>query len=81
LEKQLNGMNSLSYYFRVLNFKGNNRGRELYEEHQEMYQYITKRESQKAVAAMMQHIENNLEHFRALNSEELSNYSVGGAHK
>lgn len=66
LRKQLSDINSLSYYFRILNFNGKNRGKELYEEHHEIFQYMKNRDSKKAAAAMMQHIENDLAHFREL---------------
>ncbi len=78
LIKQLNELNSLSYYFRIVNFRGKNRGRVLYEEHKEIYQCIKKRESQNAAAGMMLHIEHDLDHFRELNNEDLKNYSIGG---
>ena len=67
LKKQLKDINSLSYFFRVLNFKGKNRGRELFEEHKEIYECIKNRESLKASSAMMKHIENDLSHFHEIN--------------
>ena len=68
LKKQLRDINSLSYYFRVLNFTGKNRGKELYEEHQNIYQYMKNRDSKRAAASMMQHIENDIAHFLETNT-------------
>jgi DNA-binding GntR family transcriptional regulator len=68
LKKQLRDINSLSYYFRILNFTGKNRGKELYEEHKEIYQYMKNRKSKSAAASMMQHIENDLAHFIETNT-------------
>ncbi|WP_042460042.1 GntR family transcriptional regulator [Neobacillus dielmonensis] len=68
LKKQLRDINSLSYYFRVLNFTGKNRGKELYEEHKHIYQYMKNRESKRAAAAMMMHIENDITHFLETNT-------------
>nr|WP_263324462.1 GntR family transcriptional regulator [Neobacillus sp. Marseille-Q6967] len=70
LKKQLSDINSLSYYFRILNFNGKNRGKVLYEEHKEIYQYMKNREAKKASAAMMQHIENDLAHFSEINKNK-----------
>ncbi len=77
LKKQLSEINSLSYYFRTLNFKGKNRGRELYEEHKEIYQYLKQGESQKAADAMMNHIGNDLIHFKAIYGSTLTNHTLG----
>ncbi|WP_404332169.1 GntR family transcriptional regulator [Mesobacillus maritimus] len=71
LKKQLHEINSLAYYFRVINFKGKNRGRELYEEHKEIYHYIKLRDIQHAEGSMMNHIGNDLSHFQELNNEGL----------
>ncbi|GAB2567014.1 GntR family transcriptional regulator [Gracilibacillus alcaliphilus] len=69
LNKQLESINSLSFFFRVLNFKGDHRGRELFMEHQQIYQYIKQRNGELAARAMMKHIENDLVHFCEMNSE------------
>ncbi|WP_066189627.1 MULTISPECIES: GntR family transcriptional regulator [Gracilibacillus] len=69
LYKQLESIHSLSFFFRVLNFKGTHRGKELFVEHEQIYQYIKQRNSEMAAQAMTKHIENDLIHFCEINGE------------
>lgn len=66
LQKQINDLWSLSHYYRVLNFQGENRDWNVFNEHQEIFQYIKKRDSEKAEKAMAQHLTNDINHLKGI---------------
>ncbi|MDQ0199166.1 GntR family transcriptional regulator [Neobacillus ginsengisoli] len=66
LKKQLRDLNSLSHYYRVLNFQGENREWNVYHEHQEIITQMKRRDEEKAALMMKKHIENDLRHLREI---------------
>lgn len=64
LQKQINDLRSLTYYFRVLNFQGENRKWVILSEHQEVFEAIKERDEEKAGLVMTVHINNDLHHLR-----------------
>lgn len=71
LKKQLNDLNSLMYFFRVLNFEGDNRAEIILNQHRGIFDCIKKREPDQASQAMINHLNLDLEHLK----EVLSNSS------
>ncbi len=59
LKKQLDSVNVLIYFCRVLNFKGKGRAAEILDEHQQVFTFIKKR-SLKAVEHMQKHLHHDL---------------------
>ncbi|MGG3799661.1 GntR family transcriptional regulator [Metabacillus fastidiosus] len=72
LQKQINDLWSLSHYYRVLNFQGENRDWNVFNEHQEIFHHIKKRDSKKAEQAMAQHLTNDINHLKKI----LQNQSI-----
>lgn len=66
LQKQLNDLRSLTYYFRVLNFQGENRAQVIFREHQVVFECIKQRDEEKAGAEMADHITNDLAHLKSI---------------
>ncbi|MEB5482259.1 GntR family transcriptional regulator [Shouchella clausii] len=62
LKKQINDLKSLIYYFRILNFQGDDRANTILEQHYQIFEFIQKRESEKAAKAMITHLELDLAH-------------------
>ncbi|WP_050182072.1 GntR family transcriptional regulator [Domibacillus robiginosus] len=62
LQKQLNDLKSLMYFFRILNFQGENRAEIILKQHRHIFSYIKKREEEQASSAMMEHLKLDLEH-------------------
>ena len=62
LQKQTEDLRGLIYFFRVLNFKGNNRSREILEEHRQIFNSIRERDAERASKQMIIHLEHDLEH-------------------
>ncbi|WP_019241989.1 MULTISPECIES: GntR family transcriptional regulator [Bacillus] len=66
LNKQLSDLKSLSHYYRVLNFQGENREWNVFYEHQEIFNHIVNKEQEKAYKAMQNHMKNDLIHLREI---------------
>ncbi|MFP5113927.1 GntR family transcriptional regulator [Bacillaceae bacterium C204] len=66
LEKQLSDLKSLSHYYRVLNFQGENREWNVFFEHQEIFTQIVNRDYEKACIAMQNHMKNDLIHLKEI---------------
>ena len=71
LKKQLDDLNSLIYYFRVLNFQGENRGALILNQHREIFDHIKNRDGKKASNAMVKHLEHDLTHLIQLLGKKL----------
>ncbi|MBT2696623.1 GntR family transcriptional regulator [Bacillus sp. ISL-40] len=71
LQKQLSDLKSLMYFFRVLNFQGENRADIILIQHRGIFDCIKKREADQASQAMINHLKLDLEHL----TEVLSNSS------
>lgn len=70
LKKQLRDLNSLSHYYRVLNFQGDNREWIVYNEHQEILTQLKLRDEEKASLMMKKHLETDLMHLREIFKEQ-----------
>jgi DNA-binding GntR family transcriptional regulator len=66
LQKQLDDLRSLTYYYRVINFQGDNRAGVIFNEHQKIFTYIKQRNEQKASSVMAEHITNDLNHLKGI---------------
>jgi DNA-binding GntR family transcriptional regulator len=66
LQKQLNDLRSLTYYYRVLNFQGENRPQVIFREHQEIFECIKQRDEEQAGSVMADHITNDLTHLKSI---------------
>ncbi|WP_028402779.1 GntR family transcriptional regulator [Ectobacillus panaciterrae] len=62
LQKQLNDLKSLMYFFRILNFQGENRAEIILNQHREIFYHIKKREEDQASKAMIDHLKYDLDH-------------------
>lgn len=71
LQKQLNDLKSLMYFFRILNTQGENRAEIILKQHRGIFECIKKREPEQAAQAMISHLKLDLEHL----IEVLSNSS------
>ncbi|MFS0776909.1 GntR family transcriptional regulator [Neobacillus sp. 3P2-tot-E-2] len=69
LQKQLNDLKSLIYFFRVLNTQGENRADNILNQHRKIFECIKRREADQASQAMINHLKLDLEHL----TEILSN--------
>lgn len=66
LRKQLRDLNSLSHYYRVINFQGENREWNVFNEHQEIFNYIERKDEENASLLMTNHIKNDLIHLKEI---------------
>jgi DNA-binding GntR family transcriptional regulator len=66
LMKQLRDLNSLSHYYRTLNFQGENREWTVYNEHKEVIDQMLRRDEEKASLMMKKHLETDLLHLREI---------------
>ncbi|RAK20522.1 GntR family transcriptional regulator [Anoxybacillus vitaminiphilus] len=64
LQKQLQELRSLTYYYRAINFQGEGRERQILREHQHVFQLIKERDAERAAKAMAEHIHNDLLHLQ-----------------
>jgi len=62
LQKQLNDLKSLTYFFRILNFQGENRADIILNQHRGIFECMKKREAEQASQAMINHLKLDLEH-------------------
>jgi DNA-binding GntR family transcriptional regulator len=66
LQKQLSDLKSLSYLYRVLNFRGENRANIILNEHREIFDAIKQRNEQKASDSMIAHLNHDYNHLLEL---------------
>ncbi|WP_223592584.1 GntR family transcriptional regulator [Neobacillus bataviensis] len=72
LMKQLRDLKSLSHYYRVLNFQGENREWIVFNEHQEILDQIKRRNEENASLMMKKHLETDLLHLREIFAKQLN---------
>lgn len=72
LKKQLKDLKSLMYFFRIMNFQGENRAVEILKQHQEIFAHIKKRDEEKAAEAMLYHLQQDLNHLTEVLEELFS---------
>ncbi|CRK85034.1 GntR family transcriptional regulator [Neobacillus massiliamazoniensis] len=71
LQKQLRDLKSLSQYYRVLNFQGENREWIVFNEHQEILDQIKQRNEENASIKMKKHLETDLQHLKEIFDSQL----------
>ncbi|OIK14466.1 GntR family transcriptional regulator [Bacillus sp. MUM 116] len=71
LQKQLRDLKSLSQYYRVLNFQGDNREWIVFNEHQEILDQIKRRNEENASLKMKKHLETDLLHLKEIFNSQL----------
>ncbi|MCF7620056.1 GntR family transcriptional regulator [Bacillus sonorensis] len=62
LRKQLNDLEGLIYYFRILNFEGEKRAEAILEQHREIFHHMKQRDDEQASKAMVNHLQLDLDH-------------------
>ncbi|WP_195537053.1 GntR family transcriptional regulator [Bacillus paralicheniformis] len=62
LRKQLNDLEGLIYYFRILNFEGEKRAEAILEQHREIFRHMKQRDDGQASKAMIRHLKLDLDH-------------------
>lgn len=62
LKKQLKNLKSLMYFFRIMNFHGENRASDILKQHLEIFIHIKNRDEEKAAQAMLNHLQMDVEH-------------------
>lgn len=70
LQKQVDDLKSLINYFRILNFKGEQRAMEILKQHRNVFYYMEQRDAEKAAAEMVRHLEMDMEHLVTVLPEE-----------
>lgn len=70
LQKQVDDLKSLINYFRILNFKGEQRAMEILKQHRNVFYYMEQRDAEKAAAEMVRHLEMDVEHLVTVLPEE-----------
>lgn len=73
LQKQVNDLKGLINYYRILNFKGEQRAEEILRQHRQVFRYIKKRKVSEATEEMMKHLEMDVEHLLQILSMETGN--------
>ncbi|MBP2075794.1 GntR family transcriptional regulator [Oceanobacillus polygoni] len=75
LLKQVNDLKGLINYYRILNFKGDQRAEEILKQHRQVFRYIKDRNESKAAEEMIQHLEMDVEHLLEIfsGSTEIAN--------
>lgn len=64
LQKQLDGLKSLTHFFRILNLEGENRAEDILKQHHKIFGYIQNREGKKAADEMISHLKLDLDHLK-----------------
>ena len=77
LKKQLDDLKSLTYYFRILNFQGENRAVSILNQHREIFNHIKNRDEKKASKAMRAHLQLDLDHLIEVLSKQVEPDSNG----
>ncbi|WP_026699781.1 GntR family transcriptional regulator [Salibacterium aidingense] len=62
LRKQIEDIRGLIYYFRVLNFKGDDRARTIVEQHRRIFSLMKDRKAELASKEMVQHLQHDIDH-------------------
>ncbi|MGP4071637.1 GntR family transcriptional regulator [Piscibacillus sp. B03] len=62
LQKQVEDLNSLVHYFRILNFTGANRAHDILDQHRGIFSYMKKRKADQAADEMMKHLDLDVKH-------------------
>ncbi|UJL47406.1 GntR family transcriptional regulator [Virgibacillus sp. NKC19-16] len=62
LQKQVNNLKALINYFRILNFKGELRAKEILGQHRKIFDYIEQRDEISASTEMIKHLELDVKH-------------------
>nr|WP_279401345.1 FCD domain-containing protein [Piscibacillus salipiscarius] len=62
LQKQVDDLNSLIHYFRIMNFKGEQRAQKILDQHKDIFTYIKNREAERAAEQMIKHLDDDVEH-------------------
>ena len=62
LKKQLKDLKSIMYFFRIMNFEGGNRAKDILKQHRGIFSYIKNRDEEQAAKAMLQHLQMDLDH-------------------
>ncbi|PWW20834.1 GntR family transcriptional regulator [Cytobacillus oceanisediminis] len=60
LKKLVDELHSLTYYYRLLNIEGNERGQTILKGHKEIFNAIRERDPEKAAQSLMQHTQEDL---------------------
>jgi DNA-binding GntR family transcriptional regulator len=69
LQKMLNELSALNYFYRVLNLDTEERKHTIYEEHLGIFKAIKERDTSKAMERMYSHVDHDLEHLICLLEE------------
>ncbi|PFO12698.1 GntR family transcriptional regulator [Priestia megaterium] len=75
LQKQIDDLKSLMYWFRTLNFQGENRAISILNEHRKILVHIKNKEEQKASEAMLNHLRLDLAHLLEVFPKSIENPS------
>ncbi|MRG84971.1 GntR family transcriptional regulator [Salinibacillus xinjiangensis] len=71
LQKQVNDLKGLIYFFRILNFKGENRAADILKQHRSIFECMKNRDAEQASEQMINHLELDTEHlFEVLSSSK-----------
>lgn len=62
LQKQVEDLNGLVHYFRILNFTGDNRAHDILEQHRSIFSYMKERKADQAADEMMKHLDLDVQH-------------------
>ncbi|MDN7245196.1 GntR family transcriptional regulator [Planococcus shenhongbingii] len=62
LKKQVKDLKSLMYFFRIMNFQGENRANEILKQHSNIFVHIKNRDEEKAYQAMLEHLQMDVDH-------------------
>ncbi|GIN13554.1 putative HTH-type transcriptional regulator YdhC [Shouchella clausii] len=65
LKKQLESLDVLIYYCRVINMKGENRASVIEAEHRRIYEALRERQREKAIELIVKHLTHDLEHLKS----------------
>ena len=62
LKKQLKNLKSIMYFFRIMNFEGGTRAKDILKQHREIFSHIKNRDEEQAAKAMLNHLQMDLDH-------------------
>ena len=62
LKKQLTDLKSIMYFFRIMNFQGENRANDILKQHLTVFVHIKNRNEEKAAEAMLEHLQMDVDH-------------------
>jgi len=66
LQKQVSDLRGLIHFFRVLNFKGENRAQEILNQHRSIFAFMKQRDEENAAEEMIRHLKLDTEHLVTL---------------